>query len=78
MGLVISLTGIARQERLQIERLVVENGGTFQHSMDIDKCTHLIADRPEGEKYKSVEKKIDIRIMKREWIYDCVSGQGTV
>ena len=48
LGCHITVTGYNQQERKEIEKLVVKNGGKYSGSMHLNETTHLIALRPEG------------------------------
>ena len=49
LGCHVTVTGYNQQERKEIEKLVVKNGGKYSGSMHLNETTHLIALRPEGQ-----------------------------
>ncbi|XP_042507747.1 DNA topoisomerase 2-binding protein 1-A-like isoform X2 [Macadamia integrifolia] len=66
-GLTICATRIPADERKVLEKLIIQNGGNY--SADLTKnCTHLVADAPEGDKYKVARKWGHIHIVTRKWV----------
>ena len=51
-GLKVCVTGIAAEERNHMMRLIQAEGGEYSANL-IKACTHLIAQKPEGEKYRA-------------------------
>ena len=47
------------------------NGGRYEHDLRPDSCTHLVAERPEGDKYMLVRHSSSVRVMRKEWVYAC-------
>lgn len=65
-GLNISVSRIPADERKEIEKLILQNGGRY--SADLTrKCTHLICSAPEGDKYKVARTWGHINIVTRKW-----------
>ncbi|KAI9201150.1 hypothetical protein LWI28_018974 [Acer negundo] len=65
-GLTISVTKIPADARKEIEKLIIQNGGKYSPELT-KKCTHLICDAPEGDKYKVARKWGYIHIVSRKW-----------
>ena len=72
IGCVVCVTGFNVQEREDIQRKVLKNGGEFQADLVKGQCTHLIAKSDVGEKYKHA-KMWDLHTLSRRWIDDCDS-----
>jgi twin BRCT domain len=75
-GLCISTTQLLKNERLAIERIVVSNGGSFTSHLDSSWCTHLIAEKPEGDKYNTIKFVTSIRVMRKEWVLACADKKS--
>ncbi|XP_038700037.1 DNA topoisomerase 2-binding protein 1-A isoform X2 [Tripterygium wilfordii] len=65
-GLTICITRIPADERKEIEKLIVQNGGKYSAELT-KKCTHLISDAPEGDKYLVARRWGHIHIITRKW-----------
>ncbi|XP_054788332.1 uncharacterized protein LOC129294174 isoform X2 [Prosopis cineraria] len=65
-GLTICVTRIPADERRKIEMLIVQNGGKYSAELT-KKCTHLISDAPEGDKYKVAKRWGHIHIVTKKW-----------
>ncbi|XP_042476122.1 DNA topoisomerase 2-binding protein 1-A-like isoform X2 [Macadamia integrifolia] len=74
-GLTICTTRIPADERKELEKLVIQNGGKY--SADLTKnCTHLVADTPEGDKYKVARKWGHIHIVTRKWVNQSIAKRA--
>ncbi|XP_043703207.1 DNA topoisomerase 2-binding protein 1-A-like isoform X3 [Telopea speciosissima] len=74
-GLTICTTRIPADERKELEKLVIQNGGKY--SADLTKnCTHLVSDIPEGDKYKVARKWGHIHIVTRKWVDQSIARRG--
>ncbi len=72
-GLTISITQILDATvRDEIQKTIENNGGTFSANLLKEECTHLIACKPEGEKYNAAVSW-NMKICNASWIDDCVS-----
>ncbi|XP_067928682.1 DNA topoisomerase 2-binding protein 1-like [Watersipora subatra] len=69
LGCVITASNI--KERDKIKEIVEKGGGKYSGQMAYKECTHLVIDRPEGQKYKMAQKWGSISIVAPQWIYDC-------
>ena len=78
VGLVITATQLPQQERYELQKVIEANGGTYEANLDLDRCTHLVAVAPEGDKFESVKYSKTVRVMRREWIHACVNQQGDI
>lgn len=70
-GLVVSCTQLEGDDRQKVTSLVTENGGFFVKELSKDVCTHLVAMRPEGEKFLAA-RSWGVTIVEKEWVFDCV------
>ncbi|XP_078153506.1 uncharacterized protein LOC144548652 isoform X2 [Carex rostrata] len=74
-GLTICVTKIHIDERRQMGKMIVENGG--QYSADLTKkCTHLVSDGVGGDKYTVAKKWGNIHIVNRRWIDMCIARRA--
>ena len=79
LGCIVSITGYMDcAVRTQLQNLVEENGGKYSPDLVQDKCTHLIAAKPEGDKYEAARTWRHIEIVKQKWLEDCVRLQEKV
>ncbi|CAF1249157.1 unnamed protein product [Didymodactylos carnosus] len=70
-SLFFTTTGISSQDRLNIQSKIEQNGGKFTPHLTSE-CTHLLCEKPEGEKY-TFAKQRHLRIVKCQWLFDCVN-----
>ncbi|KAL6211993.1 hypothetical protein ACLB2K_017216 [Fragaria x ananassa] len=74
-GLMISVTRIPADEQKKIEKLVIENGGQYSGELT-KKCTHLICDAPEGDKYKVARNWGYIYIVTGKWFDQSIARRA--
>lgn len=74
-GLKICVTGIPSDERKEIEKLIIENGGQYSAELT-KKCTHLICDAPEGDKYMVARMWGRIHVVTRKWFYESIARRA--
>ncbi|XP_071716119.1 uncharacterized protein [Rutidosis leptorrhynchoides] len=74
-GLTISVTQIPLDERKEIEKLVLQNGGKYSAELT-RKSTHLVCDAPEGDKYKVAKRWGHIHIVTRAWFNQSVARRA--
>ncbi|XP_057249582.1 uncharacterized protein LOC104893213 isoform X1 [Beta vulgaris subsp. vulgaris] len=75
LGLIISVTRIPGDERKEMEKLIIQNGGKY--SAELTKlCTHLICEVPEGDKYKVAKRWGNICIVTRKWFDQSIARRG--
>lgn len=77
-GVTICLTGLNSERKTKIHNLVVKLGGKFIRDLVTQSTTHLIAERPEGEKYKESLRCNHICIVRPEWIEMCAKTMSKV
>ncbi|VDM60715.1 unnamed protein product [Angiostrongylus costaricensis] len=65
---VITATGVGGSERMDIARLIELNGGRFSGDMKRSECTHLIADKTRGVKFKKAREWNTIKIVRSSWL----------
>ncbi|XP_050213388.1 uncharacterized protein LOC126664850 isoform X2 [Mercurialis annua] len=75
LGLFISVTRIPADERKEIEKIITDNGGKYSAELT-KKCTHLICDAPEGDKYKVARRWGHIQIVSRKWFDQSVARRA--
>lgn len=74
-GLTICVSGILPDERQQIERHVAQYGGNYSGNLT-KKCTHLICNTMEGEKYMVARRWGHIKIVNQKWIYQSIAARA--
>ncbi|XP_039170840.1 DNA topoisomerase 2-binding protein 1-like isoform X3 [Eucalyptus grandis] len=74
-GLTISVTGIPADARKEIQKSLTQNGGKYSAELT-RKCTHLIAEAPEGDKYKVAKRWGHIHIVNRKWFDQSTSRKA--
>ncbi|KAK9050118.1 hypothetical protein SSX86_030912, partial [Deinandra increscens subsp. villosa] len=74
-GLTISVTQVPLDERKEIEKLVIQNGGKYSAELT-RKSTHLVCDAPEGDKYKVAKRWGHIQIVTRMWFTHSVARRA--
>ncbi|XP_022134020.1 DNA topoisomerase 2-binding protein 1 [Momordica charantia] len=74
-GLNISVSRIPADERKEIEKLILQNGGRYCADLT-RKCTHLICNAPEGDKYKVARTWGHINIVTRKWFDQSVARRA--
>lgn len=74
-GLTISVSRIPADERKQMEKVITENGGKYSAELT-KKCTHLICDAPEGDKYKVAERWGIVQIVTRRWFDQSIARRA--
>ncbi|XP_062116606.1 uncharacterized protein LOC133830610 [Humulus lupulus] len=74
-GLTICVTRIPANERKEMEKIIVQSGGKYSAELT-KKCTHLISDSPEGDKYKVARRWGNIHIINRKWFDQSVARRA--
>ncbi|XP_011091797.1 DNA topoisomerase 2-binding protein 1-A isoform X2 [Sesamum indicum] len=74
-GLTICVSGIPADERKEMEKLVMQNGGKYSAELT-KRCTHLVCDAPEGDKYKVAKRWGHIYIVTRKWFHQSVARRA--
>ena len=77
LGLTITATQLTRDERQRLREAVESHGGRYEQDLRPELCTHLIAERPEGDKYLLVRHSASVRVMRKEWVFACVREKCT-
>ncbi|XP_063404919.1 DNA topoisomerase 2-binding protein 1-like [Mytilus trossulus] len=70
-GLVITVSGFDSTERGEMKTMIEAEGGKYTGEMKVKECTHLIINKPKGQKYEFA-RKWKMHIIKSEWLYDSV------
>lgn len=70
-GMEMAITSIDGADRTSLMQLVEEHGGKIPGSMTKSRCTHLITDQTNSQKYK---KAMDwkINIVQTRWVRKCI------
>lgn len=72
LGLIICVTRIPGDERKEMEKLIIQNGGKY--SAELTKlCTHLICEVPESDKFKVAKKWGNVCIVTRKWFNQSIA-----
>lgn len=74
-GLTVCVSRIPADERKQMEQLILQNGGKYSAELT-KKCTHLVSDAPEGDKYKVAKRWGHIHIISRKWFDQSVARRA--
>ncbi|XP_059630648.1 uncharacterized protein LOC132273665 isoform X2 [Cornus florida] len=74
-GLTICVTRIPADERKEMEKIIIENGGKYSAELT-KKCSHLVCDAPEGDKYKVAKRWGHIHIVSRKWFDQSVARRA--
>lgn len=74
-GLTICVTKVPADERKEMEKLVIQHGGKYSAELN-KKCTHLVCDVPEGDKFKVAKRWGHIHIVARKWFDQSVARRG--
>ncbi|EPS65440.1 hypothetical protein M569_09337, partial [Genlisea aurea] len=73
LGLTICVSGVPADERKEVEKLAVQNGGKYSAELT-KRCTHLIF--PDSDKYKVAKRWGTIRIVTRKWFLQSVARKA--
>ncbi|CAO2152845.1 unnamed protein product [Urochloa humidicola] len=74
-GLNICITKLNPVERKELEKIVVQNGGQYSACLT-RKCTHLVANKPEGDKYVVARRWGNIHIVNPRWVEQSVARRA--
>jgi NAD-dependent DNA ligase len=72
-GLTISVTGFQHEQRFQLQKVIMENGGTFSSSLVRESSTHLVAEKAGGDKYTYAKSWGTVSIVSDAWVRDCAT-----
>ena len=67
LGCKMSVTGLG--DRIAVKRLIEENGGIYSGELERDECSHLVAARPSGDKYKYAQQW-GLMCVSPQWLWD--------
>ncbi|GMR39941.1 hypothetical protein PMAYCL1PPCAC_10136, partial [Pristionchus mayeri] len=67
-GMVITVSGLSKEDRSNASRLIELGKGIFTPEMRKTECTHLITDRNCGDKFKKAREWGRIRIVTLKWL----------
>ncbi|XP_041995003.1 DNA topoisomerase 2-binding protein 1-A-like isoform X2 [Salvia splendens] len=74
-GLTICVSGIPADERKEMVKLIVQNGGIYSAELT-KRCSHLICDAPEGDKYMVAKRWRIIYIVNRKWFHQSIARRA--
>ncbi|XP_065649740.1 DNA topoisomerase 2-binding protein 1-A isoform X1 [Hydra vulgaris] len=73
-GCTICVSGISDiEERNSIKLLVNSNGGLYSGELNMKTCTHLLVEKPQGQKYLFA-RQWKLHCVKPLWLYDCLKN----
>eukprot|EP00934_Nitzschia_sp_Nitz4_P004976 Nitzschia sp. Nitz4//scaffold6_size259037//178151//179358//NITZ4_001097-RA/size259037-augustus-gene-0.298-mRNA-1//1//CDS//3329556962//4966//frame0 len=71
-GLVISLSGLSSDKKAHFHSLVERLGGRYTRDLDLDRNTHLVAEKREGAKYDlAASDPSRIHMVSPSWLEAC-------
>ncbi|XP_043575384.1 DNA topoisomerase 2-binding protein 1 [Chiloscyllium plagiosum] len=71
LGCTVCVTGLSSQDRQEVQRLTLENGGQYSGQLKMNDCTHLIVQEPKGQKYECA-KKWNVYCVSIQWFFDSI------
>ncbi|KAL3380610.1 hypothetical protein AABB24_000987 [Solanum stoloniferum] len=74
-GLTISVTRVPADERKDMEKIILQNGGKYSPELT-RKCSHLICDVPEGDKFKVAKRWGCIHTVTKRWFEQSVARRA--
>lgn len=69
-GFSLCCSGIPAADKAKIEKLAAEMGATYSKTLG-PMCTHLICHEPIGKKYEFARSMKSMRVVKKEWVFQC-------
>uniref|UniRef100_A0A5S6QRB8 BRCT domain-containing protein n=1 Tax=Trichuris muris TaxID=70415 RepID=A0A5S6QRB8_TRIMR len=74
LGLTITVSGVPMEERVRVRDAICSNGGKFSGVLVQNETTHLVTDRPSGQKYAAASRWVTnkVHIVTSEWLYKSV------
>lgn len=66
---VISVSGLSSEDREEASRLIETNGGRYSGDLKVGECSHLVINKPVGEKYHYA-KRWKVQIVTSQWLFD--------
>ncbi|EDV27656.1 uncharacterized protein TRIADDRAFT_53583 [Trichoplax adhaerens] len=75
-GCTICVTGLDKEERGNIDKLITVNGGSYSPELD-QRCTHLLVNVPKGDKYEYA-LQWNIHCVLTKWFYDSLKAKGAL
>ncbi|KAF9575401.1 DNA topoisomerase 2-binding protein 1 [Mortierella alpina] len=72
-GCSVCVTGFVTNERLEIQKKTLQYGGKFTNDLLKGNTTHLVCQRPIGEKYRSA-MLWGVKCVKRSWLTDTMKA----
>ncbi|XP_020107037.1 DNA topoisomerase 2-binding protein 1-A isoform X2 [Ananas comosus] len=74
-GLTICVTRIPADERKELEKMILQNGGIYSADLT-KKCTHLISNAAGGDKYTVARRWGHIHIANRRWVDQSIARRA--
>ncbi|XP_067910854.1 DNA topoisomerase 2-binding protein 1 [Heterodontus francisci] len=71
LGCTICVTGLSSQDRQEVQRLALENGGHYTGQLKMNDCTHLIVQEAKGQKYECAQKW-NVYCVSIQWFFDSI------
>lgn len=73
-GFSLCCSGIPVDDKARIEKLCEEMGAGYSKTLGLT-CTHLICHEPTGKKYEFAMSVKAMRIVRKEWVYQCAKNR---
>ena len=73
LGVVVSVSKMAKDDKEIVKRSVEEHGGTYSPSLEKDQTTALITPSASGDKYAAA-KRWNIPIITSNWVFDSITA----
>ncbi|XP_038652602.1 DNA topoisomerase 2-binding protein 1 isoform X2 [Scyliorhinus canicula] len=71
LGCTICVTGLSSQDRQEVQRRTLENGGQYTGQLKMNDCTHLIVHEAKGQKYECA-KKWNVYCVSIQWFFESI------
>lgn len=72
-GCSFCVTGIQDRKRREIKSVVENHGGTYSGELKLKSTTHLLLERPVGDKYEFA-LRWNVNCVRPDWLYDCIEA----
>ncbi|RWS26789.1 DNA topoisomerase 2-binding protein 1-like protein [Leptotrombidium deliense] len=73
-GTDVCVSQLENEQRAEVKKHVQQNGGVYNPTLSTSKTTHLIIQRPTGDKYRAAKNCGSIHIVSINWLQDSVSA----
>jgi topoisomerase (DNA) II binding protein 1 len=73
-GCSICVSGLSGRQKEEIKRLVEENGGVYLPDLKMKDTTHLLIEKPTGQKY-DFALRWSVHCVQPDWLYDSINAR---